>query len=1138
MKRSLCPRAVAALGVTLILLILALPSVPAAAAVDPSLLAGLEARSIGPAAMSGRIAAIESSSAHPEIVYVGAATGGVWKTTDGGTTWNPIFDDQPVASIGAIALDPQNPDVVWVGTGEGNPRNSVSVGNGVYKSLDGGHTWKHLGLDKTEHIDRILVDPNDSQVAYVAALGQIWGENPERGVYKTDDGGKSWKRVLYVDERTGVADMVMDPSNPRKLFAAMWDFRRWPWAFRSGGPGSGLFVTYDGGATWKKLTEEDGLPKGNLGRIGIAIAPSDPSTVYALVEAEQSALVRSTDGGRTWKAVNTDSDVNPRPFYFAHIFVDSADPGRIYRLFTTLSVSEDAGKTFTPMAARALHADHHAFWIDPKNPLHIWDGNDGGVGESHDRGATWRFMQNLPVGQFYHVRLDNAVPYNVYGGLQDNGSWKGPSNVWEQSGIRNHHWSEVGFGDGFDTVPDPNDPMRGYAMSQEGHLLRWDLRTGERKDIRPAGPNGEEPRFNWNAGIAIDPFDPNTLYFGSQWVHKTTDRGDSWTIISPDLTSNNPEWQKQDQSGGITIDASGAESFTTILSIAPSPVQRGVLWVGSDDGRLHVTKDGGKSWDSVEKNVHGVPADTWIPNIAPSPYDAGTAFVVFDNHRRSDWTPYVYKTTDYGKTWTSLATKNLWGYALSIVQDPVDRDLLFLGTEFGLWASQDGGRSWMKWTKGIPTVSVMGLAIHPREHDLVVATHGRGLYILDDIRPLRTLTEDTQKQPLHLFPIPDAQQYRVAQGAGMRSPGDADFRGRTRPYGALITYSLNAPGLPHPDADKERERKDTARSETISNTAKPPKPAAPRAIGAPPQPQGGEPLAGTGAAGMAPGGEEGTDEGRGGRGKGPKTKIEILDASGKVIRTFDGPAKLGVNRVPWDLRLESPRRIPRKNDTGGEENEFRRGRGPDALPGTYTVRVSYGAQKAEGKVNVQGDPRFQIPSDAREANFKALQRATHLLNTVTDAVDRIARTRTDVNAVTAKLRRQDEEAKQAHPGASDTENPAHKDLLASGRRLIQSLDKIERRFWQGEAPRALMRNVDFESRIGGTARSLGSSWDSPTPAQLAYLDREEKDLSAALADLNKLFAEDVAAFRAKVRDAKVELLPDVTPLRIEAPPSK
>jgi photosystem II stability/assembly factor-like uncharacterized protein len=1104
MKRSLCFLAAAALG-------LALPVAPLAAAVDPSLLAGMAARSIGPAAMSGRIAAVVSSSDHPETVYVGAATGGLWKSTDGGFTFAPLFDDQPVASIGAVALDPHNPDVVWVGTGEAKPRNSVSVGNGVYKSLDGGRTWQHLGLDKTEHIARILLDPTDSQVAYAGALGQVWGENPERGVYKTEDGGKTWQRVLYVDERTGVAELVMDPSNPRKLFAAMWDFRRWPWAFRSGGPGSGLYVTYNGGADWKKATEEDGLPKGDLGRIGLAIAPSDPSVVYALVEAEQSALLRSSDGGVTWKAVNTDADVSPRPFYFSRIFVDPADPNRIYRLATSVTVSDDGGRTFTTIGRRALHSDHHALWIDPRNAEHIWDGNDGGVGESRDRGKTWRFVNDLPVGQFYHVRLDNAVPYNVYGGLQDNGSWRGPANVWENNGIRNHHWQEVGGGDGFDTVPDPHDPQRGYSMSQEGHLVRWDARTGERKDIRPAGPDGEEPRFNWNAGIAIDPFDPDTLYFGSQWVHKSTDRGDTWTILSPDLTSNHPDWQKQAVSGGVTVDASGAENFTTILSIAPSPAQRGVLWVGTDDGRLHVTRDGGKSWDSVEKNVKGVPANTWIPHITPSPHDAGTAFVVFDNHRRSDWTPYIYKTADYGKSWTSLATKNLWGYALVVAQDPEDKDLLFLGTEFGLWLSQDGGKSWLQWKAGLPTVSVMDLAIHPREHDLVIATHGRGLYVIDDIRPLRTLSEETQKQPLHLFPLPDAQQYRSSQGAGMRSPGDADFRGQTRPYGALITYSLNTPGLPHPDEDKERERKEAERA------AK----AAP-----PPQPAGGKPLVQE----TAPAKDEGADEARG-KGKGPKTKIEILDAGGKVIRTFDGPAKLGVNRATWDLRLDSPRRIPRKSDE--EESEFRRARGAEVLPGAYTVRVSMGDQKAEGKLNVVGDPRFQIQPGAREASFQAIQRAANLGNTVTDAVDRITRARNDINAVTAKLRRQDEEAKRQNPDSAD---PARKELLAASRRLLQKLDALEKRFWHSDQTKGLLPDDDLESRIGGAARGLGSSWDAPTPALLATLDRSERDLKVALSDLNKLFAEDVAAFRAKVRDAKVELLPEEAPLAVPAPP--
>ncbi|MFP5287978.1 MAG: WD40/YVTN/BNR-like repeat-containing protein, partial [Thermoanaerobaculia bacterium] len=432
---------------------------PALAAVDPDLLAGLEARSIGPAAMSGRIAAIESTAANPELIYVGAATGGVWKSVDGGLSWEPVFDDQPVASIGAVALDPGNPDVVWVGTGEGNVRNSVSVGNGIYRSNDGGRTWRHLGLDKTERIHRVIVDPRDSRVVYAAALGQAWGENPERGVFKTTDGGRTWRRVLYVDERTGAADLVIDPGNPDKLFAAMWDYRRHPWSFRSGGPGSGLHVSYDGGETWRKLTEDDGLPKGILGRIGVAVAPSDPNIVYALVEAQPSALARSEDGGRTWRLVNTESDVSPRPFYYSDLRVDPRNPNRVYRLASRLDVSDDGGKTFRTLAPfRSVHPDHHALWIDPRDGGRLLNGNDGGVYISRDRGRSWSFVANLPVAQFYHVRVDNAVPYNVYGGLQDNGSWKGPGTVWENGGIRNQHWQEVQFGDGFDTAPDPGDP--------------------------------------------------------------------------------------------------------------------------------------------------------------------------------------------------------------------------------------------------------------------------------------------------------------------------------------------------------------------------------------------------------------------------------------------------------------------------------------------------------------------------------------------------------------------------------------------------------------------------------------------------------------------------------------------------------
>jgi photosystem II stability/assembly factor-like uncharacterized protein len=802
-------------------LILAVCAGPLAGAVDPDLLAGMKPRSIGPAGMSGRVAAVDALESNSDVLWIGSASGGVWKSTDGGLTWQPVFDDQPVASIGAVAIDQTNPDVVWVGTGEGNLRNSVSVGTGVYRTLDGGRTWSHLGLDKTEHVYRIVLHPSNPDVAWVTALGQAWGENPERGVYKTEDGGKTWSRVLYVDEKTGASDLVIDPANPNHLIASMWQFRRWPYYFRSGGPGSGLYSTWDGGRTWKKATEEDGLPAGELGRIGLAISRSNPEIVYALVEAEKSALLRSEDGGKSWQSVNSRPDVAPRPFYFNDIRVDPQWPNRVYSLDFNVRVSNDSGKTFeTAIDGDAIHGDFHGMWIDPHDPGHLIVTNDGGLGISYDRGRTTRFVPNLPVGQFYHVAVDDDVPYNVYGGMQDNDSWRGPSSTWG-AGIRNHEWLTVGVGDGFETLPDQTDSRIGYSMWQGGNLGRWNLHTYELRDVKPAPPEGVKLRCNWNAGLATDPFTPGTVYFGSQFLHKSTDRGETWTTISPDLTTNNPEWQKAEESGGLTPDASGAESYTTIIAIAPSPLQQGVIWVGTDDGRVHVTRDGGKTWDSVEKNVKGVPANTWVPEIRPSKYDPASAFVVFDNHRRSDWKTYVYRTDDWGKTWKSLADdRAVRGYALNVEQDPVDKDLLFLGTEFGLWFSLDGGKRWTKWTQGLPTVAVMDMVIHPRENDLVLGTHGRAIYVLDDVRPLREMSDEVAAKPLHLFAIGDAQQHNFVPDAGGIALGSTEFRGENRPYGALLNVWLSDKTLPHPVEEQERERKEKERAEKRAAAAK------------------------------------------------------------------------------------------------------------------------------------------------------------------------------------------------------------------------------------------------------------------------------------------------------------------------------
>lgn len=1067
---------------------------------DPALLAGLKARSIGPAAMSGRIAAIDAVESNPDVIVVGVATGGVWRSDNGGITWKPIFDQEKVAAVGAVAIFQPSPDVIWVGTGEGNPRNSASVGNGIYRSLDGGRHWTHLGLAGTERIHRIVLHPGNPDVAWVAAMGRMWGENPERGVYRTTDGGKSWQRVLFVDERTGCAELVADPTNPNKLLAAMWDYRRWPHSFRSGGPGSGLWVTHDGGTTWKRLTEDDGLPKGELGRIGIAFCRNHPEVVYAVVEATKSALLRSGDGGRTWTRVNEEHDVASRPFYYADLRVDPEYPNRVYSLASLLKVSDDAGTTFRPLTSfRTIHPDFHALWIDPGDPSHLVVGNDGGVGISWDRGKTWRFAGNLPLAQYYHVNVDMDVPYNVYGGLQDNGSWRGPSEVWENGGIRNQHWQEVGFGDGFDVSPDPSDSLQGYSMSQEGNLRRWNLHTGEQKEIKPTAPAGGRLRFNWNAGFAQDPFDPATIYYGSQYLHRSLDRGDSWTPISPDLTTNNPEWQKQASAGGLTPDVTGAENYTTIIAVAPSPKQKGVIWVGTDDGRVQVTRDGGATWTSVERNLLGVPANTWVPHIEASPHDAGTAFVVLDDHRRSNWTPYVQKTNDFGATWTSLATTELWGYCLAVEQDPVDPKLLFVGTEFGLYVSQNGGASWWRFTHGLPTVSVMDLVVHPREHDLVIATHGRSIYIVDDIRPLRTLSPATMAEPIHLFPVPDAMQHVVRQSGGERFPGDDEFRGQSRPYGALVTFSLNVEGLPHPDEEIERERKAKA----------PPKPDARPA---------------------------GDDEERKGKDKGPRATVTVTDAGGAVIRTFRARVTQGLNRAVWNLRRD-PFRTPPGEDRWWEDEDERSG--PEVPAGAYTITVAYKDHQATAPVQVLPDPRLRVSAADRDARWHAILRAGALQETLADAVQRIADTRADTDAVVAKIKAAQKAerkgADEAEGGApADPKAPAdpRKAILDGARALKEKLLAVEKKLRVPPKTRGIVDYDDVLGKVRDAMGSVASSWSAPTPVQLDTLAIAERALARVLPEVNELFARDVAAFRQSVRDAGIALLEEKPPLEL------
>jgi len=757
----------------------------------------MRARAIGPAGMSGRVAAVDVVLRDRNVVYVGGATGGLFRSADGGLSWDPVFDAQPVLGVGAISVFQANPDIVWVGTGEGNPRNSAGVGQGVFKSIDGGRTWKSMGLERSERIARVLTHPADPQVVYVGAMGPAWSDGEERGVFRTRDGGRTWERVLWQNPRTGVADLVMDPSNPDHLLAAMWEFRREPWFFTSGGPGSGLFESRDGGDTWRRLVAADGLPAGELGRIGLAFAPSDPSVVYALVEAARSALLRSDDGGRTFRTISDRQGIVPRPFYYADIRVDPKNENRLYSLQSAIQVSEDQGRTWrTVVSSGIIHGDVHELWIDPDDPRRMILGEDGGIAFTYDRGDHWRFVENLTLAQFYHVTVDEDVPFNVYGGLQDNGSWYGPSAVWENKGILNAYWHRVGGGDGFTVMSDPSSSHHGYSMSQEGSLVRFDKVTGLQSDVQPVHPDGVPLRFNWNAGLALDPHDSTTIYLGSQFLHRSRDHGRSWEIISPDLTTNDPAKQRQMESGGLTTDATGAENHTTIVAIAPSPLENGVIWVGTDDGNVHLTRDDGSTWTNVRGNIRGVPDATWVPDIEASRHEPGTAWVVFDDHRRGNWETYVFRTQDYGDHWERIAQTGVRGFAHALAQDPVEPGLLFLGTEFGLYFSTDAGTSWQQWTSGVPAVPIRDAVVHPRDGDLVLATHGRGILIVDDVRPLREVAAGRAGPgvALAMSPPPPAVAADIGEAIGYRSTGHAMQQGENRPYGALLSFWSDADG--------------------------------------------------------------------------------------------------------------------------------------------------------------------------------------------------------------------------------------------------------------------------------------------------------------------------------------------------------
>src|SRR3954462_10435938 len=758
---------------------------------DAGTISGLPARNIGSAVMSGRVAAVTAFNDKGRLtVFAGAASGGVWKSVNGGSSFRSVFDQPAVQSIGALAVDPTNTKIVWAGSGESGMRNSVSIGDGIYKSTDGGENWTNVGLKDTEHIVKVLVNPKDGNTVLVCATGSAFADNEAGGVYKTADGGKNWRKVLAgANPSTGCGQMSMSTQEPGTMYATTWDFRRQPWTFRSGGPGSGVFKSTDGGEHWNEISESNakGLPPKPYGRIAIAVAPSKPQTVYAMIEAKASALYRSDDGGQNWKKLDASQYMVWRPFYFGNLIVDPKNENKVFKVDGPLLLSTNGGESFSAVSNQA-HGDFHDVWINPDDPNQIFATDDGGLWRSLDGGNRWEHMVNLPISQFYHVSVDNADPYHVYGGLQDNSSWVGDSSY--PGGVSNSRWENMYGGDGFWMWEDPSDPTYVYAEAQGGEIGRVNRKTHEIRAIKPYPQYGEKKlRFNWNTPIQISPNNKNTLYLGAQFLYRSRDHGQSWERISPDLSTNDPEKQKQEESGGITVDNSAAEMNTTVYAISESPKNGQLIWVGTDDGNIQVTRDGGKSWTNVAGNLPGMGKSPWITWVEASRYDEGTAYVAVDRHMDGDMAPHLFKTADYGKTWKSIVADDsgMRGWAHVIKEDAVSPNLLFAGTEFGLFISNDGGERWAQYKgSNFPAVAVDDLVTHPRTNDLVLATHGRGIWIIDDISPLRALTSEIMQEDAGFLPMPQGVQW-LETFAGWPEGANA-FTGQSRPDEATIPY--------------------------------------------------------------------------------------------------------------------------------------------------------------------------------------------------------------------------------------------------------------------------------------------------------------------------------------------------------------
>lgn len=1032
---------------------------------------GLKLRSIGPAFTSGRVVAIAVDPTNFDHYYVGVASGGVWKTINNGTTFTPVFDNEPSYSIGTVVVDPRNPLTVWVGTGENNSQRSVSYGDGVYRSDDGGRSWKNVGLKTSERIGRIAIDPRDSNVVYVAAQGPLWGAGGDRGLFKTTDGGKIWKNVLSISENTGVTDVAIDPQTPDTLYAASYQRRRHVWTLINGGPESAIYKSTDAGATWNK--SRSGLPTVDMGRIGICISPVDPNIVYATVEAadKRGGIFRSTDRGGSWERRNP---FDAGAMYYAQIFADPRDVDRIYLMNVLIQVSDDGGRTLRPLGERSKHVDNHVIWINPVNTNHYRVGCDGGVYESWDRGATWDFKSNMPVGQFYDVTTDNATPfYNVYGGLQDNYSVGGPSRTRSASGIVNSDWFVTQGGDGFRTQVDPEDPNTVYAELQYGVIVRFDKRTGERMGIQPSESIGETPlRFNWDSPFIISPHSHTRLYFAANKLYRSDDRGDSWKVISGEL-SRGLDRNKLPIMGKIwgpdaVAKHQSTDPFGNSSALSESPKKEGLIYVGTDDGLIQVTEDAGKSWRKQE-SFPGVPDMTYVSRLLASQHNPNVVYAGFENHKRADFAPYLLKSTDAGRSWTSIKGNLLAnGPVLAIAEDHVNPNLLFVGTEFGVFFTIDGGQKWIQLKGGMPTISVRDLAIQKRENDLVVGTFGRSIYILDDYTPLRSLRPDMLNDEAVLFPVKDAMMYIQSQplgGRGKSFQGESYFTADNPPFGATFTYylkeALKTRKQRRQEAEKEAEKK-------------------------------GSPLPYPSMAELSS--EEEEDA--------PSISFTVSDAAGRVVRRLTIPGSAGINRVSWDLRYPAstlpPPQVSDVERIFGEPPS-----GPLVMPGKYTVSLSKrvnGVTTALGKpqeFSVYVDGQSTMNPEDRAALFEFQQRVARLQRAVAGANEMT----TQLKARIASIKRALEQTPNADPKLMDDAGSIEKRTNAIIRELRGDSALRER---QEVLPPSITERVNtiVSDQRMSTAR--------PTQTQRDHYEAAAKEFEKTLSELRALVEGDLS----------------------------